>query len=202
MARVTERHPNAASDQTKAALAAALKELMKHKSIDRITIRELTDLCGIRRQNFYYHFEDIYDLMKWMFEEEAIPLLEQYEGMQLWQEGIRCFLGYLQENKKVCVCALKSVGRENMKRFFQQNIYAIIHRTAVRIGEEVGIFQLSDKERDVEMMTHYYVLVFASLLESWLLGEIDRTPEEFISFMDQVIHDHIRGAKLRVQGRI
>ena len=53
-----ERRPNTASQQTKQALAAALKELMAQKPIENITIHDLTEHCGIRRQTFYYHFED------------------------------------------------------------------------------------------------------------------------------------------------
>lgn len=47
------------------------------------------------------------------------------------------------------------------------------------------------------MMTHFYVVATAGLIESWLVGEIDKTPEEIIAFMDQVIQDHMRGAGLR-----
>ena len=65
------------SEQTKRELAAALKEAMAQKPLDTITISELTNACGMRRQSFYYHFEDIYDLLRWMFENEAISLLRQ-----------------------------------------------------------------------------------------------------------------------------
>lgn len=46
-------------------------------------------------------------------------------------------------------------------------------------------------------MTHIYVVAFAGVLESWLLGEIDRTPEELIAFADCILQDHIRGARIR-----
>ena len=46
-----KRH-NAASEQTEQELASALKTLMAQKPIDKITIRELTEMSGIRRQNF------------------------------------------------------------------------------------------------------------------------------------------------------
>ena len=82
-----EKRTYATSDQTKHALASALKELMAKKPIDKITIHDITERCGIRRQNFYYHFEDVYDLMRWMFQEEAVSLLRQHEGTLLWQEG-------------------------------------------------------------------------------------------------------------------
>ena len=66
-------------------LAAALKELMQQKPFEKITIQDITQKCGIRCQNFYYHFADVYALLQYMFEEEAICLLKKHEGIQLWQ---------------------------------------------------------------------------------------------------------------------
>ena len=45
-------------------------------------------------------------------------------------------------------------------------------------------------------MTHFYVVAFAGMIESWLLGEIDRTPEELIAFADTVLQEQILGARL------
>ena len=194
-----ERKPNAASDQTKHALAVALKDLMAQKPIDKITIHDLTERCGIRRQNFYYHFEDVYDLLNWMFHEEAVSLLQQHEGTLLWQEGLLQLFRYIDENRAVCLCALKSVGRDHLKRFFEADIHAIIHRAVEQIGSEVGAIQAGVTEEDTALMTHIYVVASAGVIESWLIGEIDRTPEELIAFANQMIQDHIRGARMRWQ---
>ena len=196
-----DKRTYAASDQTKQALAAALKELMAQKPIDKITIHDITERCGIRRQNFYYHFEDVYDLMRWMFQEEALSLLLQHEGTLLWQEGLLQLFRYLEDNRAVCLCALRSVGRDHLKRFFETDIHNIIHRTVEQIGLEIGAIQKdADCTADVELTTHLYVVAFSGMLESWLTGEIERTPEELISFADQMLQDHVRGAKLRIQG--
>lgn len=192
-----EKRTYAASDQTKHALAAALKELMAQKPIDKITIHDITERCGIRRQNFYYHFEDVYDLMRWMFQEEAVSLLRQHEGTLLWQEGLLQLFRYIEENKAVCLCALRSVGREHLKRFFETDIHAIIHRTVEQFGHEVGAISAGATEADSELTTHFYVVALTGMLESWLLGEIDRTPEELISFADRTLMDQVQGARLR-----
>ncbi len=192
-----EKRTYAASDQTKHALAAALKELMAQKPIDKITIHDITERCGIRRQNFYYHFEDVYDLMRWMFQEEAVSLLRQHEGTLLWQEGLLQLFRYIEENKAVCLCALRSVGRDHLKRFFETDIHAIIHRTVEQFGHEVGAISAGVTESDVELVTHFYVVALTGMLESWLLGEIDRTPEELIRSADCILQDHVQGAKLR-----
>ena len=189
----------AASEQTKQALVEALKELMAQKPVDRIAIHDLTDRCGIRRQNFYYHFEDVYDLMRWMFQEEAVSLLRQHEGTLLWQEGLLQLFQYLEENRAVCRCALKSVGRDAIRRFFESDIYAIIHRTVEQLGGEIGGERVS--QSDIDTMTHFYVVALAGMAESWVLGELEQTPEELIGFADTLLRDHMRGAKLRLEGQ-
>lgn len=194
-----EKNPSA-SEQTKQQLAAALKALMAQKPMDKITISDLTGLCSIRRQSFYYHFEDIYDLLRWMFQNEAISLLQQHEGTLLWQDGLLQLFRYLEENREVCLCALKSVGRNHIRRFFEADIYAIIHRTVECLGESIGAGNALDDAVDVEMLTHYYVIALAGMVESWLLGEIDRTPEELIQFADVILNDQIRGAAARIRG--
>ena len=39
--------------------------LLEHKSVDKITVKELVEACGISRQAFYYHFQDIMDVIEW-----------------------------------------------------------------------------------------------------------------------------------------
>lgn len=186
------------AEQTKRELAAALKEAMAQKPLDKITIFELTNACSIRRQSFYYHFEDIYDLLRWMFEKEAISLLRQQEGSLLWKEGLLQLFHYLEENRAVCLCALRSMGRDHMKRFFESDIYAIIHLTIEQLADEIGQGRHLDSFVDVETLTHFYVVALAGMMESWLLGEIDRTPEELIHFADTILNDQIRGASARL----
>ena len=53
------------SDITKRALEASLKKLLLQKPLDKITINDIAEDCGISRMTFYYHFKDIYDLIEW-----------------------------------------------------------------------------------------------------------------------------------------
>ena len=52
------------SEITKKALAASLKKLLEQKTLDKITVVDLAEDCGVNRQTFYYHFQDIYDLVE------------------------------------------------------------------------------------------------------------------------------------------
>ena len=65
------------SQITKRALASALKELLEHKPLNKITIADITEQCGVNRQTFYYHFQDIYALLEWIYTTDAQRLLEE-----------------------------------------------------------------------------------------------------------------------------
>lgn len=88
-----------ASEAAKREICAALKTLMAQKPLNKITIAEIMQSCGMARQHFYYHFEDIYDAVHWMFDQEAVALLREHEGVMLWQDGLLQLFQYLQENR-------------------------------------------------------------------------------------------------------
>ena len=186
-----------ASEAAKREICAALKTLMAQKPLNKISIAEIMQSCGMARQHFYYHFEDIYDAVRWMFDQDAVTLLRQHEGVMLWQDGLLQLFQYLQENRAVCLCALHSISREHLKRFFQTDVHVIIQSTIQRIVMELN-YQASDEE--VDLLTKFYVGALASMIEDWLLGDIRETLEELIRFADQLLKDHVRGAALRMAG--
>ena len=48
-----------------------------YNSLSKITIKEITEDCGVNRQTFYYHFKDIYDLLEWIYKNEVIQEIEE-----------------------------------------------------------------------------------------------------------------------------
>ena len=75
---------------TKKMLAASLKIYMEKKPLSKITVSEIIADCGVNRKTFYYHFQDIYGLMKWMLEEEAIEVVKQFDLLVDYREAILC----------------------------------------------------------------------------------------------------------------
>ena len=70
-----------ASMKTKQAMADSLKRYMEVKSLSKITISAICEDCGINRKTFYYHFKDIYDLLKWTLEQESLVVVNQLDVM-------------------------------------------------------------------------------------------------------------------------
>ncbi|MDL2318995.1 TetR/AcrR family transcriptional regulator [Eubacteriales bacterium OttesenSCG-928-A19] len=181
------------SDTTKRQLAESLKKSMAQKPLEKITIRELVEDCGLNRQTFYYHFEDIYDLLKWMFQQEAVSLLEKHEGTMVWQDGLLQLFRYLEDNRAICLCALHSLGHAHLKRFFYTDINSIVARAVETLSEEHAIPQ-----KNVTFISHVLTLSLAALMESWLLGEMDCTPEVLLSEIDVLLQNQMKGAQINL----
>ncbi|MBD8027356.1 TetR/AcrR family transcriptional regulator C-terminal domain-containing protein [Ureibacillus sp. Re31] len=184
------------SDETKRILANSLKEMMKSKAIEKISIREITDNANVNRQTFYYHFEDIYDLLKWTFQQEAVQLLAVHNSAKIWQEGLLQLFHYLDDNRTICLNALQSLGRGDLKRFFYADIHNILERV---VKEHCNNLQAS--EQYLSFIIHFYTISLGGLVESWLAGEMEQTPEEIIEMIDTFIQDQLLGAQERIKGQ-
>ena len=62
---------------TQRALAASLKKLLMTKTLDKITVKDLVQDCQVNRQTFYYHFQDIYALLDWIFTTESAEIIAE-----------------------------------------------------------------------------------------------------------------------------
>lgn len=83
---------------TKESLGNALKKMLTIKPIDKITVKDLVEECGVNRQTFYYHFDDVYDLLEWVFEEDANRTLPQEILYENWRKNVLTFFHYLYNN--------------------------------------------------------------------------------------------------------
>ena len=86
-------------DITKKALADTLKKLGAIKDLDKITISDIVESCGVNRQTFYYHFDDKNELLKWIYETELFNPLMEGLSFDNWEEKMIEALGVIKRMK-------------------------------------------------------------------------------------------------------
>ena len=68
------------TNETKDAIKTTFMELLNRKPLNKITVREIVNGCGINRNTFYYHYTDIRALVEEIFDEQSSHLLRSVEG--------------------------------------------------------------------------------------------------------------------------
>ena len=158
---------------TKESLGAALKQMLAVKPIEKITVKDLVEICGVNRQTFYYHFDDVYDLLEWVFEEDANHNLPQEVVYDHWREDVMCFFTYLQENSIFALNIYNSQSRTYMLRYFKRRLQSCIRSFAVIVCEERNI-----DRADFEFVVELYANIIVGLISQWLdLGM--QVPKDF-----------------------
>ena len=125
--------------QTKQELSAALKKMMETRPLNRITVRELVEACGVNRKTFYYHFEDIYALLKWTLEQEAMSHFEKYDLVNENDSAVEFVMDYISENLSMLQNIVRSIGRSELGRFFFKDIYQPVYQLVDEVEKLRGL---------------------------------------------------------------
>ena len=160
------------ASSTKEALGNALKKMLSIKPIDKITVKDLVEECGVNRQTFYYHFDDVYDLLEWVFEEDANRVLPDEIFYDEWREHVIMFFRYLQDNRSFVLNIYNSQNRSYLLRYFKRRLHYCIHGFAAIVAEGKNV-EWSDLEFVCELYSHCIV----GLISQWLDANMELPPE-------------------------
>jgi len=175
-------------------MADSLKKLMAQKSLQKITIQEIADDCGMNRYTFYYHFKDIYDLLAWMFQEEALSLIQKSDNCLTWQDGFQLFLRTIQENKEVCKCALNSLGQEALRNMFYQEV---THLMGLFLADIRGSHQVSEDYQ--HFLGDFYIAALSGTVMEWVRRDMDMPEETIMTYLRLILDDQIEKAFQRAE---
>ena len=148
---------------TKKALADALKKMMVIKPIDRITVNDLVETCGVSRQTFYYHFDDVYDLLEWVFEEDANANLPSEVVYDNWKNDVTLWFKYLYENSTFALNVYNSNSRLYMLRYIKGRLCACIRSFSEIVAEGRSI-----DRQDFEFIVEFYSNIVVGLISQWM----------------------------------
>jgi len=151
------------SNKTKQALGSALKQMLNVKPIDKITAKDIVEICGVNRQTFYYHFDDVYDLLEWVFELDADEVLPKQVVYEHWREDVVSFFTYLEENRDFAINIYNSQSRTYMLKFYKARLEACIRSFAVIVSEGMNI-----SHSDFEFVVEFYSECTIGFISQWL----------------------------------
>ena len=78
--------------KTKEALASALRQMMAVKPVDKVTVKDIVEVCGVNRQTFYYHFDDVDELLEWIFEQDSDRVFPREVVRERWLDDMMNYL--------------------------------------------------------------------------------------------------------------
>lgn len=170
----------ATSVETKKALSAALKHLCSKKPYNEISISEITDLCNLNRQSFYYHFNDKNSLLYWTYENSDFGILlntlnENYKNQMIY------FLRAMQSEKDFFTNTLR-----NNLMIFEKFIFQKINSVFIRQINSLDVKSSLTAEQRA-FLSGYYSFGLCGIITKWAADGMAEKPEkvdEYIRCLD------------------
>ena len=177
------------SQVTKYAIEASLKKLLLQKPLDKITISDITEDCGISRMTFYYHFKDIYDLVEWICLEESRRALEDKKTYDTWQQGFLQILEAVRDNKPFILNVYHSISREQIELY----LYKLTYDLLINVVEEKSQ-GMSIRPEDKQFIADFYKYAFVGLTLDWVRHDMKEDPQVMIDHLTKLVTDNITTA--------
>lgn len=116
---------------TKKAIKNSFMELLRTRSLDKVTVKDLVENCEINRNTFYYYYGDIYELLEDVFQEETEKVMGEEPCTTFYEEYVRCanlIIGYKEaiihiyqsKSKNVLENYIETITRYLVGRFVEK----------------------------------------------------------------------------------
>lgn len=183
---------------TKKRIQDGLLTLLQKKQINKITVKELTELVDVNRGTFYFHYTDVYDLLykteESFFNEFNTVLngneLKSSNDMYLYLVEI---FSFLEKNANMC----RIFFSENCDMKFFNNIKALVN-------ERCFAFRRTSPEKNNDQRAALYnafvVNGCVGLMKRWLEDDFAETPEEISQIVLDIITSGVDGMKTTKSG--
>ena len=194
-AREAKRIEDRRVKRTKKALRDCLFKLLEEKSVDEVTVKELTAMADINRSTFYFYYKDIDDMIIQIqdeiysvFERDVIRTAGEFNTRDDFVQYLVRFLSFCKEREKICRFVMSNDPKNNLAKRIKSSLMMCIPDTT-------KIFAETDPKR---YLTDYAVAGFWELIITWMYDGMKIPPLEMAMFLTNV---YFYGSRYVLVGR-
>lgn len=166
--------------------------MLLHKPLNKITISDITEDCGVNRMTFYYHFKDIYDLVDWALEKDAEKAVENGLSYETWSENFLSILRQVQDNRVLVLNVYRSMSREQIELYLYRLLDPALKKSIDREAQGIAL-----SEDDRQFIVDVFKYAFVGVLLEWIRKDMKDDPAVISARMDRLLHGSLKMAVRR-----
>lgn len=170
---------------TKEIISCSFKQLTNEKAIDKISITDIMNQTDYRRQTFYHHFNDKYDLVTWIFSWEVSELIDLISNWEQRENVLLFLLQYLEENKIYYKKIFLNIKLGSFKDYF---VYYIKQEVKKITNDYLRTLTVCDiTHTSVVATTDFYTYGLSEMLYRWVLEDCNPNANNYHKLLIQAI---------------
>lgn len=167
---------------TKKAIVESFVGFLNRKPLDKITVKEIVDECGINRNTFYYHFADIHALLTYVLDAEVERVIAEDIDVKSLEQSFIEAANFALSNRKAVYHIYNSVSREELERYLN----GIAAEVVGRLTESLDLDQSVSRE-DKRLIIHFYRCGLVGVIISWISDGMKEDPEQLLHSLCELL---------------
>ncbi len=161
-----------AKNYTKNLIKEEFIKLLNKKSLHNITVTEIAKQCKIERKTFYYHYENLPQLVKEIFDEELEDVIKEFNETLSWEESFISAAKFILENKKVVKHMYESDYKIELEKYIFSISGEIMRKYVRRVAKDTKA-----QEIDIKLIAYFYQCALSSSLVEWVATDMKTDPK-------------------------
>ncbi len=171
----------AESNITKKAIADSLKILTKEKTFDKISVKDISEKCGINRQTFYYHFVDKFNLLEWIYQTELLEPNMDGVDFQNWSEKLTNTLVTMKKNKRFYINTITHTENYIQKYLIEQ-AESVFQKAIDELDEHTRVDQ-----NQRSFISRFFAYGLCGIIIEWAVNGMQEQPEYVSQNMEKLL---------------
>ena len=160
--------------------------LLNKKQLHNITVTELAKQCKIERKTFYYHYENLTQLVKEIFDEELEIVIEEFNETLSWEESFILGAKFILNNKKLVKHIYESDYRIDLEKYIFSISGEIMRKYVRRVGQTTKA-----QEVDMKLIAYFYQCALSSALIQWVATDMKTDPKAITRRIGELMDGNI-----------
>lgn len=156
---------------TKDLIKKEFMNLLDKKTLNKITVTELAKKCDIERKTFYYHYENLEQLIKGIFESELDVVIEEFNENLSWEDSFILAATFILENKKAIRHIYYSDYKANVEKYVYSMAGEVITKYVKHISKDTRA-----KDIDINLISYFYQCALSTALIQWIATDMKTDP--------------------------
>lgn len=161
-----------AKNYTKKLIKQEFIKLLNKKSLHNITVTEIAKQCKIERKTFYYHYENLPQLVKEIFDEELEDVIKEFNETLSWEESFISAEKFILDNKKVVKHMYESDYKIELEKYIFSISGEIMRKYVRRVAKDTKA-----QEIDIKLIAYFYQCALSSALVEWVATDMKTDPK-------------------------
>ena len=102
---------------TKKAIKETFIELLDERPLNKITVKDIVEACGINRNSFYYHYQDLPALLEEVIAERVQALMSDHPTIDSIEDSFDAALDFVLDHKRAVLHIFNSLSRDVFERY-------------------------------------------------------------------------------------